>query len=129
MRDLIKYIQLRNLTVIEHTPGSVPTSTGVREGNDNRFELDLLAWNGDVISAWRDSRPEKLLEDGLARAAINEGGSGFVKMCLFDRYGGIPYGERVVFTTAPSGTGLGPISLAGESEPDELELALFSSNV
>jgi hypothetical protein len=129
MADLIKYVRSHNLTILDHTLGSVSATEAVREGDDNRYELNLLSWDGEVMQAWRSSNPETLLETGLGRMIIEDGGVGSIhKMCLFDRFGGHPHGERVVFTTNAPDTGLEEIFMGDESMPDEFEIALFGGD-
>ena len=100
MSNLIDFVRARNLTVIDYARGSLSVGEDVREGNDNRFQLDLLDTDGTVVQAWRGANPEELFADALGRTALGGLGQGYFKMRIFDRYGGHPQGETVTFTTA-----------------------------
>ena len=126
--DLLNLVQRKQLTVIDYTSGQLAASELVAEGEANRFELQLLEWDGTPAQAWRDDNPGAMLELRLGQISLREAGAGYFKMRLIDRFGGYPHGETVTFlTTAPSGE-LAAVLLQGESEPDEFELALFGNS-
>jgi len=97
MRTLLEAIEAHSLNVTNHEPSTISIEAPVRDGSDNRFELELLEWESDLpLQAWRGNSPEELLNEGLAWAKVREAGQGVFRMSLVDRYGG----EKVRFLSS-----------------------------
>jgi hypothetical protein len=77
-----------NLAVTARTPGSIHASSPAsRQSDDNRFEMAILDWDGQVEKMWHGSSPSMLLEAALAYSHIRDL-NGVTKLRLTDRYGG-----------------------------------------